>query len=87
MAHADLTAHSFDPPCDLGCGRSATAIAQGCADARPVAMCDECLERGLEVVATFIQVWQKVNKRIFICGDCYRPVLRLDTHIDVKPLP
>lgn len=55
-------------------------------DTHPVCMCDEHLERGLEVVANYVRMYQKVNKRILICGDCHRPVLALDTHLEVKRL-
>lgn len=81
----DLSAHTFAPACDL-CPNSATVIAQGCADKQPVLMCETCLDRGLEVISMFVHMWMRANKRVFICGDCYRPVLNLDTHLEVRRL-
>lgn len=86
LASVDLTKYVFAPDCDVCQAQKATNVAKGCADERPVLMCDECLDRGLEVVSTYIRLWQKTNKRVFICGDCYRPVLSLDTHLDVRRL-
>lgn len=82
----DLSKYAFAPECDVCSIRTATNIAQGCADKHPVLMCDECLDRGLDIIASFIRMWQRCNKRVFICGDCYRPVLNLDTHLDVRRL-
>lgn len=81
----DLSEYTFAPECDL-CDNPATVIAQGCADKHPVLMCDKCLDRGLEVISMYIRMWQRCNKRVFICGDCYRPVLNLDTHLEVRRL-
>lgn len=49
-------------------------------------MCETCLDRGLEVISMFVHMWMRANKRVFICGDCYRPVLNLDTHLEVRRL-
>lgn len=87
LEQVDLTKYAFAPDCDVCTKVKATVVAQGCADQHPVLMCDECLDRGLEVIAMFIRMWQKFNKRVFVCGDCYRPVLTLDTHLDVRRLP
>lgn len=81
----DLSKYTFAPGCER-CSEPAAIIAQGCADKQPVLMCETCLERGLEVISTFIRMWQRTNKRVFICGDCYRPVLNLDTHLEVRRL-
>ena len=82
----DLKKYAVAPECDV-CGQTeATVIAKGCADPHPVLMCDSCLNRGLEVISTYVRMWQRFNKRVFICGDCYRPVLNLDTHLDVRRL-
>lgn len=81
----DLTAPVFSPVCDH-CGESATVIGKGCADKEPVLLCDRCLDRGLEVVRNYIRMYQRFNKRICICGDCYRPILTLDTHLEVRRL-
>lgn len=82
----DISAYRFTPDCERDCGRPARVIAQGCCDKQPVMLCDECLHRGLEVLANFIKMWQRLNKRVFICGDCYRPVLHLENHLDVRLL-
>ena len=87
LEQVDLSKHVFAPACDVCGTNKATHVAQGCADAHPVLMCDGCLDRGLEVIALYIRMWQKLNKRVFVCGDCYRPVLTLDTHLDVRRLP
>jgi hypothetical protein len=83
----ELPSQPYHPPCEMGCGRPAVIIAQGCMDKQPVVMCDECLNRGIEVIKTYVHTYQRVNKRVLICGDCHRPVLRLDTHLDVRRLP
>lgn len=85
LAPVDLSKYAFAPDCDV-CGDPATVIAKGCRDKQPVLMCNKCLDRGLEAINTFIHVWMRCNKRVFICGDCYRPVLNLDTHLEVKRL-
>lgn len=84
----DLKKYTFSPECDVceGEPNSAVVIAQGCGDAHPVLMCQGCLDRGLEVVALYVRMYQRFNKRVFVCGDCYRPVLNLDTHLDVRKL-
>lgn len=82
----DLSEYACTPDCDVCDKAQATHIAQGCADKHPVLMCVDCLTRGLEVLAMFVHMWQKHNKRVFICGDCYRPVFNLDTHLDVRKL-
>lgn len=82
----DLSKYTFAPDCET-CGKqAATVVAQGCADKHPVLMCEPCLERGLEVISMFIHMYQRFNKRICVCGDCYRPILHLDTHLEVRRL-
>jgi ribosomal protein L37AE/L43A len=51
-----------------------------------VLLCDKCLERGLEVIRLHVRTWQRDNNRVMICGGCYRPILTLDTHLEVKRL-
>ncbi|AHY84141.1 hydrolase [Mycobacterium phage MosMoris] len=85
LESVDLSNYSFAPSCDR-CPKPAAVVAQGCADKHPVLMCDDCLSRGLEVIAMFVRMWQKVNKRVCVCGDCYRPILTLDTHLEVRRL-
>lgn len=82
----DLTEYRYAPDCEMGCGRAGTVIGQGCADKHPVVLCDECLDSGLKLISQFVHDWQLEHRRIFICGNCYRPVLRLDTHLDVRRL-
>lgn len=82
----DLSEHTFTPECELGCGRKATVIAQGCMDKQPVVMCDECLDRGIEIITNYVHLYQRFNKKVMICGDCHRPLLRIDTHLDVRRL-
>jgi hypothetical protein len=86
LTAVDLSEHQFAPPCEQGCGRPATVIAQGCMDKQPVLMCDECLTRGIEVVKLAIHYYQALTKKVMICGDCHRPFLRLDTHLEVRRL-
>ena len=50
-------------------------------------MCRQCFDRGIQVIGEWVHLYQKHNHRIMICGHCYRPVLRLDTHLDVRELP
>jgi hypothetical protein len=87
LESVDLSAHTFAPPCEMrGCDQPATIIAQGCGDAQPVLMCTACLDRGIEVIGTYIHLWMRLNKRIPLCGACNRPIIRLDTHCDVRKL-
>jgi hypothetical protein len=51
-----------------------------------VLLCDKCLERGVEVIRLYVRTWQRGNKQVMLCGGCYRPVLTLDTHLEVKRL-
>lgn len=81
----DLT-EKFDQPCDLGCGRAATHIAKGCADKHAVHMCTPCLQRGLDVIRKLVRMHQKHAKRVCICADCYRPLLTLETHLEIREL-
>jgi hypothetical protein len=81
----DLSKYAFAPECD-SCGAEATVIGQGCGDSAPVLLCDKCLERALEVIRLYVRTWQRCNKQVMICGRCYRPVLTLDTHLEVKRL-
>lgn len=82
----DLSQHTNTPECEMDCGRKAMVIAKGCMDSQPVLLCDQCLDRGLEAIKTYVHYWQRLNKKVMICGDCHRPVLRLDTHLDVRHL-
>lgn len=86
LESVDLSKYALIPECDICTTEEATVVAQGCGDARPVLMCDGCLHRGLEVISTYVRMWQRANKRVFVCGDCYRPVLTLETHLDVRRL-
>jgi superfamily II helicase len=82
----DLTEDISQQECDLGCGRNAVFLAKGCMDKEAVQLCQQCLTRGLEVVRNFVRMHQRTHHRIIICGDCYRPILQLDTHLEIKPL-
>jgi hypothetical protein len=79
----ELTDVTFHPDCELACGRKAQFIAQGCMDKQPVLMCEGCLERGIHLVELTIHMYMRLNKRPLVCGDCYRPILNLDTHVSV----
>ncbi len=70
--------------CSRGCGKNATVYAKGCADKEPVALCEPCLARGLDVIRKYVQMYQRLNKRIMVCGDCYRPILTLETHLEIR---
>jgi hypothetical protein len=88
LAAVDLSEHQFRPICEMvDCDHPATVIAKGCMDKAPVVMCDQCFDRGIELVKSTIRMYQRSNKRVLVCGDCHRPILRLDTHIDVSRLP
>jgi formate-dependent nitrite reductase cytochrome c552 subunit len=80
----DLTRYTFEQTCELGCGRPATVIAKGCMDRQPVIMCNQCLQRGLDLVRKAINMYQRFNKRVMICGDCHRPILNLSTHVEIR---
>lgn len=82
----DLTEDIFQQTCDRGCGRNAAFLAKGCMDKEAVAMCEPCLTRGLDVVRKAVHMYQQFNKRVMICGDCYRPILRLETHLEIRGL-
>jgi hypothetical protein len=62
------------------------SLARAAATPPPVLLCDKCLERGLEVILLSVRTWQRDNNRVMICGGCYRPILTLDTHLEVKRL-
>jgi hypothetical protein len=81
----DLRKYEFTSGCDR-CGAEATIVGQGCGDSAPVLLCDKCLERGLDIIRVYVRTWQRGNKQVMICGGCYRPVLTLDTHLEVKRL-
>jgi hypothetical protein len=81
----DLREYEFAPGCDR-CGAEATIVGQGCGDSAPVLLCDKCLERGVEAIQVYVRTWQRDNKQVMICNGCYRPVLSLDTHLEVKRL-
>lgn len=81
----DPASYTFAPTCEL-CEKPADVLAQGCMDRIPVAMCNHCLERGLNLVSKVVHLYQKHNRRVMICGDCHRPILTLDTHLEVTQL-
>ena len=86
-ALVDLTGYSLPKQqCDLGCGRDAQFVARGCMDKDAVLMCKQCLERGLDVVRKAVHMYQRFNKKVMICGDCYRPILHLETHVEIRNL-
>lgn len=85
-AYTFAEAYTFTSLCDLGCGQPATAIAKGCMDKTPTMLCNTCLQRGIELVGLVIHTYMRLNKQILICGDCHRPILNLDTHIDIRHL-
>lgn len=85
LESVDLSHISFGPDCDL-CDQPAEFIGQGCGDKAPVLMCKNHLDRGLEVIRMYVRMWQKTNKQIMVCGHCYRPMLNLATHLEVKRL-
>lgn len=83
LADTPDLSEQFAKPCEMGCGREATHIAKGCMDKDPVHMCLPCLERGIEVVRMAVRMYQRLNKRVMVCADCYRPVLTLATHLEI----
>lgn len=83
----DLSDYQFTLSCSRDCGRDATVWAKGCMDSEPVALCDPCLARGLDVVRKMVSMYQRFNKKVMICGDCYRPILTLETHLDIAGIP
>ncbi len=80
----DLSATPVE--CSRDCGRKSTHVVKGCMDKEPVHLCEECLDRGIEVIRLAISLYQRLNKHIMVCGDCYRPLITLDTHITVMEL-
>lgn len=83
----DLSERQDRLTCERMCGRPAIYITKGCMDKQPVLLCDECYTRGVQVIIMYLRMYQRTNKRVLICGDCHRPVLTLDTHLEVKYLP
>lgn len=83
----DLTQYAFLPDCDQCHTQKATIVGQGCADAQPTLLCEGCLERGLEVIANYVKLWMRCNKRVMICEECHRPMINLETHLDIRYLP
>lgn len=81
---ADLTIEK--PQCETCNQRPAMFLAKGCADKAPTHMCGQCLQRGLDVVRKYVQLYQRLNRKIMVCGDCYRPVLTLETHVEILEL-
>jgi hypothetical protein len=69
------------------CESPAVVIAQGCNDKQPVLLCEQHLQRGLEALNTYLKLWRQFNKKVTICGDCHRPILTLETHLEIKKLP
>lgn len=82
----DLSVYQSPVECAQACGRKATQMATGCMDKEPVYMCDECLNRGLEVIRLAVEFYQRFNKRIMVCEDCHRPIITLDTHVTLTEL-
>lgn len=78
---AELT-ETFTQQCEQ-CGGDADYLAKGCMDKEAVYMCAACLQRGVARIRAFIKMYQHFNKKICICGDCYRPILTLETHIEL----
>jgi hypothetical protein len=88
LQQMDLSGHTFSPMCEMReCTSVATVIAQGCGDKTPVIMCENCLNEGIELIKEFVRLYQRTERRVAICGDCNRPILSLDTHLEVKKLP
>jgi hypothetical protein len=86
LEQVDLSEHNYAPDCDMGCGRKAVVIAQGCRDKEPVVLCQDCLDVGIHRIEMAIKMFMRFNKRVMICGDCHRPIINLDTHLDVRKL-
>jgi hypothetical protein len=82
----DLSEYSFAQKCDVGCGREATVIAQGCMDKEPTMMCNACLLRGLDLIRKAVDTYQRQHRRVMVCGDCHRPILNLETHLEIRKL-
>lgn len=80
----DLSSYDFTPRC--ACGKPADVLAKGCRDGESQPMCDPCLTRGLDVISKWVHLYQKHNHRVAICGDCHRPILTLETHLEIKRL-
>lgn len=55
-------------------------------DKQPTVMCQDHFDRGLEVISSYLKLWRTLNKRVPICGDCHRPILSLDTHLEARRL-
>ena len=81
----DLASYSFHPACEV-CDKPATVLAKGCMDKQSAALCDSCLKRGLEVVGNAVKLYQRLNKKVLICGDCHRPILTLETHVEITEI-
>lgn len=91
MEPVDLSQPQYSPTCayiDHGepCGKPAEVMAKGCMDKEPALLCAEHLKLSVKRVEMTIRAYQQLNKRVLICGDCYRPILTLDTHIDIKDI-
>ena len=82
----DISSYTFTVPCEMGCESPAAYVVKGCMDKAPVTLCEEHYQRGLHAIIAYVHMYQRVNKRVLICSDCYRPVLSLETHMEVKPL-
>ena len=78
---------AFAPTCAMEeCGKPASYLVQGCCDKAPALLCDDCYTTALTRLVTYLRLYQRVNKRVMICGDCHRPVLTLSTHLEVSYL-
>ena len=80
----DLSQYTFPNLCS--CGQPAEYLAKGCMDAEPVSLCGTCYQQGMDVIVNYIKEWQRIHRRVLICGDCHRPVINLDTHLEVRRL-
>lgn len=91
MEPVDLSQPQYSPTCgytdhDGVCGKPADVMAKGCMDIEPALLCQDHLAVCIHRVELVVHMYQKLNKRVMICGNCYRPILTLDTHIDIKEI-
>lgn len=85
LTKVDLSEYWYAPQCDM-CSTAAVIIAKGCMDKQPVVLCQEHFDHGVKAIGNLLKLWRKINKRVMICGDCNRPILTLETHLDVRQL-
>lgn len=79
----DLAAYEIHPECEH-CGGPATHVGQGCMDRTEVMLCEPCLEAAMQLIRTVVKLFQRRHRRIMVCGDCYRPILSLETHMSIQ---